>query len=335
MKITETENLENLNSGKVMAVNSSDSLNIAAIDIGSNSIHGLISEISNGKIVKELYREKRAVRLGAGLIDGIIKDESIKNAVDFLKKLKSEANNFDAVITAAATSAVREAKNQDDFLDIVLNETGIEINVISGTFESELIYKGVCDNLPCKNQRILIIDIGGGSTELIVGENDKIIFSESLKIGAVRTSNIFFENYSTPKHKIQECKEFLKNVMLPTLQKIKSLGYDIAIGTSGTIQAIGKAVVANSGKKIPDFLNNFRVSSIDMQRVFNDIENLSTSSKRAKIPGIEPNRADIITAGELILQNFLAELRIPNIIISSSSIREGLIIDTYTKMINK
>lgn len=304
---------------------------ISAIDIGSNSIHGMIASVDAKGGFNELFRDKESVRLGSGMKEGLIRQESIKASVDFLKKFKAESGKYNAIISAVATSAVREANNKDEFLSSVKINTGIDVNVISGTEEAGLIYKGVSSALPIFEKKTLIIDIGGGSTELILAEKGKILILESLKLGAIRTSNIFFENYITSSDKISDCKRHIHNVMSESIGKIKKIGFDFVVGTSGTIQALGRVVLNNIGKSSPKFLNGISINSVDLLRVFNDIEMLKTPEKRAKIQGLERNRADIITAGELILQNFIKELKIPRIIVSSYALREGIVIDTYEK----
>jgi exopolyphosphatase / guanosine-5'-triphosphate,3'-diphosphate pyrophosphatase len=304
---------------------------ISAIDIGSNSIHGMIASVDAKGGLNELYRDKESVRLGSGMKEGLLRQESIDAAVDFLQKFKAESGKYNAIISAVATSAVREANNKDVFLNSVKINTGIHVNIITGLEEAGLIYKGVSSALPIFERKTLIIDIGGGSTELILAEKGKIKFLVSMKLGAIRTSYEYFENYVTHPEKIEDCKSHIHDIMAESISQIKGIGFDFVVGTSGTIQALGRIALSNIGKASPKFLNGISINSVDLISVFQDIEKLKSPEKRAKIKGLERSRADIITAGELILQNFLKELKIPKIIVSSYALREGIIFDTYEK----
>jgi len=147
---------------------------LAAIDIGTNSFHLVIAKIDSKKRFTVLTRSKEVVRLGSSSNDmKYITPASISRGVDTLKRFKLICDTYSAEIIAVATSATREALNKQDFLTAAFNETGIVINIVSGYEEARLIYLGVLQSLDIYNKKILLIDIGGGSTEFLIGEKAK------------------------------------------------------------------------------------------------------------------------------------------------------------------
>jgi exopolyphosphatase/guanosine-5'-triphosphate,3'-diphosphate pyrophosphatase len=305
---------------------------ICAIDIGSNSIHYIIAIISENGEMKILSRDKESIRLGKNMKKGFIEKSTLDDAIKTLKKFKEDADNYNALIKAVATSAIREAINKDEIISEIKLNTGIEVNLISGKEEGELISKGINFAFPFPNRKILTIDIGGGSTEIILSENSKVLFVESLKLGAVRTSNEFFENYVTNSQNIKLAEDHIKKVMANSIDKILNIAYDDVVGTSGTIQALSRIVLSMKGITPEKFLNNITIKSSEFYDVFQIIENFSSPLERATISGIDNSRSDIISAGGLILKVFLNEFSVPNVRISSYSLREGIIIDTFEKM---
>ncbi len=173
--------------------------NLAAIDVGTNSFHLIVVKVKEDGNFEIIDREKEVIRLGEGSSGDIkvIKDEAVERAISTLKKFKGIADSHNAPVRAVATSAVREAQNKNEFIEKVLKQTGVEIEVVSGQEEARLIYLGALAAVPIYNKKALVIDIGGGSTEFIIGRRGDSKFSISLKIGAVRLTQKFF-----PKNEI-------------------------------------------------------------------------------------------------------------------------------------
>ncbi|MCY7362491.1 MAG: exopolyphosphatase, partial [Ignavibacteria bacterium] len=165
---------------------------IAAIDIGTNSFHLVIAKIDTKKRFTVLTRDKEVVRLGTSSNDmKYITEDSMQRGIETLKRFKLICDSYDAEVIAVATSATREALNKDIFLSKVFAETGIEINIVSGYEEARLIYLGVLQSLDVFDKKILLIDIGGGSTEFLIGEKGEVKSASSIKIGAVRLTHKF------------------------------------------------------------------------------------------------------------------------------------------------
>ena len=154
---------------------------IAAIDIGTNSFHLVIAEIDIKNRFKILTKSKEVVRLGNSSNDmKYISEESIIRGVEVLKRFKLICESYNAEIIAVATSATREALNQNEFKLRVFSETGIEINIVSGYEEARLIYLGIMQSLEIFDKKILMVDIGGGSTEFLVGHSGEVKYANSI-----------------------------------------------------------------------------------------------------------------------------------------------------------
>jgi len=309
--------------------------NLAAIDLGTNSFHLIVVKIVDNGNFEIIDREKEVIRLGEGSGDDIkfILPEAIERAINCLKRFKGIAESYNAKIRAVATSAVREAHNKNEFIQMVNQEVGIDIEVISGFEEARLIYLGALKALPIFNKKVLLIDIGGGSTEFLIGEKGNPIYSVSLKIGAVRLSQKFFPDYILTDSRIKECQKWVKGEIYPIVHHILNEGFELAVGSSGTIistaQMINALKKGNSNSIVN--LNNFVFNKHELEKITDEILKRKTPDKRKKIPAMDEKRADIIPAGIIILKTIFDLLNIQEMTISNYALREGIIIDTLQK----
>lgn len=308
---------------------------LAAIDIGTNSFHLIVAEINKNSNFKIIDREKEVIRLSEGSKYDIknILPAACDRAVVALKRFAGIALSHNAEIRAVATSAVREAFNRNEFVNRVFEETGVEIEIIDGLEEARLIYLGALKAVPIFDQKSLCIDIGGGSTEIILGYRRNVLFSNSLKLGAVRLTQKFFPDYIITKERINECKKWVTGEISQAVEHIKNAGFDICVGTSGTIMSAGLIVLANQKKKIPvtGILNNHIITYDELNEVYHFTNENETFDERKKIKGLDSERADIFPAGMIILMTILKALNIKQILVSGYSLREGIIIDTLQK----
>lgn len=306
---------------------------IAAIDVGTNSFHMIIASVDQRGVLTIKRREKEMVRLGSSAGDmKRITSDAIERAVETLKKFSEIAKSENAIIRAVATSATREAENQNEFIDIIKKETGIDIEIISGIEEGRLIYKGVSHALPIDTLKALIIDIGGGSTETIIGHKGELKYVNSAKLGAIRLTKQFFPDGNATEESIQLCREYIKGDWTPVLKRLIECGFEIVIGTAGTIYNLAVMSLAIKGAPIPDILNGMTIPREDLLAVIERIISAKKSEERAKLPGIDVKRADIILAGALILEAAIKNLNIQKILISSYSLREGVLYDKIEKI---
>ncbi len=313
------------------------SKNYAAVDVGTNSFHLIIVKINRDSSLTVIDREKEVIRLGShkGQELSLISQDEIEKGISILTRFKKLSTKYNAEIHTVATSAVREANNREEFIEKVLKRTGIEIEVIDGKREAGYIYKGVRKALPYKDKKLLCVDIGGGSTEIILGHNDKIIFGESIKIGAVRLSKKFFPDFILTNDGISNCNKFVEEQIKVNKKINFDEKFDIAVGASGTIQAVaGMIKYQKSGKKLKS-RNGFVFTKEELEKVTDEIFKRKTPEQRVNIEGMEYKRADIIPAGLLVLNKIFEIFRIKEIIISEFALREGVVLSMLEKDLNK
>lgn len=303
----------------------------SAIDMGTNSFHMIIVEIKNDGSFKYLDKERVVVRLASGSEGGLgeISEEDIQKTIYLLNKFKKRAEYYNSKPRAVATSAIREAGNKAYFVERVKSAAGISIEVIDGKHEAELIYLGLNQALNLKNKNAVSFDIGGGSTEIIYSKSGEIKFVESLKLGAVRLSKMFFPNHILTQKNIYECRNHIKNIFSENAIPFSDMKYDTAVGASGTIQSAAFIIAALKNKKLPASMNNFVITADDFQTVLSEVLNKRTTEDRISIPGMEAKRADILPAGLLILEHIFNVFKIDEMRISEFALREGIIIDSY------
>ena len=293
------------------------------IDIGTNSCRLFIAELENTsegkKIKRELVKDVEIVKLGEGVNKTHnLNPNAIKRTLDCLKKYKEKASSYGVEnIRAFATSAVRDAENREVFLQEV-SKLGIKIECISGKTEATLNFLG--NSLVFKD-KILVVDIGGGSTEFTLGKDKTIDFIQSINIGAVRATEKFFSDNDYSEEKIEKCKAWIRK-NLEILKTIKDRDFKL-IGVAGT---------ATTQISVRDKMEIYDSSKVHMATLTLDElkENLSlflskNFEERKKIVGLEEKRADVIIAGTLILLTILEELNQEQIIISESDNLSGAI----------
>lgn len=307
---------------------------LGAIDIGTNSFHLVVAKIHSNKSFTVLTKDKEVVRLGNASNDmKYISEEAMQRGISVLKRFKLVCQSFEVEkIRAVATSATREALNKDEFINRVKQETGIEIEVISGYEEARLIYLGALQALPIYNEKILLIDIGGGSTEFLIGKRGNVKYANSIKLGAVRMTQKFFPDEKIKKSAIDDARLFVKGVITQVTREIKNEEYDLIVGTSGTITNIGFILRADNKFEFEDSINmnKYTYDKAGLESAVKRILKADTHNERLKIPGIDPKRADIITAGAVILEQIFDELKLKKITISNYALREGIIFDTIS-----
>ncbi|MCI0707269.1 MAG: Ppx/GppA family phosphatase [Ignavibacteriae bacterium] len=307
--------------------------NLAAIDIGTNSLHLVVAQIDpkSGKFLI-LDREKEAVRLGSGATDmKTIAPDAMNCGIQTLVRFKAIAEANRATVRAVATSAVREALNQHEFVKRAKSEADISVEVISGTEESRLIYLGVLQALPVYDKRILLIDIGGGSTEFLVGEKRKVLFANSLKLGAIRLTQRFFSDGRSNGKQVKECRKYIRGMINPVVREIGKLKPKTTTGSSGTIQSIARIVKSLRGENERTKLNNFTFTAEELHDVVEMLLRAETPRQRNDIPGLDQSRSDIIVGGALILEQAMEDLHLRSITVSEYALREGVILDTIEK----
>ena len=307
---------------------------IAAIDMGTNSFHLVIVEMNEDGTFNFLDREREVIRLGSqkGKDLSIISKEESETAIKILSNFRNLAKHYNAKIRAISTSAVREAKNQIEFLSSVLEKTGIKVEVADGRDEAKLIFRGIQKALEINDKKVLCIDIGGGSTEFIYSENGKIRYAESIKIGAVRLSKLFFPDYLISDEAVKNCIDYVENQILENKNIKRDVKIDFGVGVSGTVDTIYHLSQVKKHARLKDSLNGYRFSVKDFEGFYNQIIQLKTPAERILVPGMEAKRADIIPAGMIILKKIFDLFELKEIVISEYALREGIVLDTAEKL---
>ncbi|HSE39961.1 MAG TPA: Ppx/GppA phosphatase family protein [Acidobacteriota bacterium] len=307
------------------------SLKLAAIDIGTNSIHMVIVSVGEHRIFEIIDREKEMVQLGKGsLMRGRLTPDAIERGLAALKAFRqiADSHKVDQII-CTATSAVRESSNGREFVKMVKAQTGIDIRILSGTEEARMIMLAVRDVVDLKNQRALVVDIGGGSMELIVADARNIFLATSIKAGVIRLTERFMKSDTPSSKDLKALKKWLDKKLNPLSRTIQDLRPQIAVGTSGTMLALGELIKQNiKTKKAKDR----DVMTIEEVEEINEILQNSTLQERLKMPGMDPKRADQIVAGGLLIEMMMEKCRVNEIQLCDRALREGLIADYLIKL---
>ncbi|EHC18697.1 exopolyphosphatase [Fischerella thermalis BR2B] len=306
---------------------------IAAIDLGTNSLHMVIVRIeATLPAFSIIGREKETVRLGdRDLVTGCLKAEVIERAIACLRRFQEVAKTLNAeTIIAVATSAVREAPNGKEFLHKVEAELGLSIDLISGPEEARRIYLGVLSGMEFNNQPHVIVDIGGGSTEIILGDSHQARTLTSTKIGAVRLTNELINTDPISNAEFQYLQAYARGMLERSVEEVLAnleFGeHPRLVGTSGTIETLA---VINAREKlgfVPSTLNGYQFSLKDLHEWVNRLRKM-TNVERATIPGMPEKRSEVILAGAIILQEAMNLLGLESITVCERALREGVIVD--------
>lgn len=310
---------------------------LAAIDIGTNSVHMVIVEI-NAQIPSFtiIAREKDTVRLGdRHRENGELTKEAMNRCFAALQRCKDLAISRSAIdIIAVATSATREAPNGKEFLAKIESDLGIVVNLISGQEEARRIYLGVVSSMDFNNQPYVIIDIGGGSTELILADSQKPRFLSSTKVGAVRLSQDFITTDPISEKEFIRLQSYIKGMLERPVEELKSYLKPeeklSLVGTSGTIETLALIQAIASLGVEPSLLNGYQLKLKDLQAMLESFVKMNYQERFA-VEGMSDRRGEIIVAGATILIETMTLLGSDSILICERALREGLIVDWMLK----
>jgi exopolyphosphatase / guanosine-5'-triphosphate,3'-diphosphate pyrophosphatase len=303
-------------------------MRIAAIDIGTNSVHMIVVFVRPDLSFEVIDREKAMVRLGAGGLDGrALTPEAMSAALQALSKFKrlAESHRVDEIL-AAATSATREAENGGEFLAEIERQTGIRPRVISGTEEARLIHQAAVYGVDVGSGRAVVVDIGGGSVEITYGTAANIQLARSFKIGVIRLTERFVRSDPLSGRDERKLVKHVSAEIERHCEQIVAAGFDRVIGTSGTILSIG-AVAATAARGTPPAeVRNLRVSAKQIRRLRKGVVELDLE-ERLTIPGLDPRRADLVVAGAVLLDTILRRIGAEDLTLCDLALREGLVLD--------
>ena len=293
---------------------------VASVDLGSNSFHMIVCRIQNGELIV-VDRLKEMVRLAAGIdANKILSDAAQQRALDCLSRMGQRLRDLPRrCVRIVGTNTLRSAANAQDFIEKAEACLGHPIEVISGVEEARLIYLGVAHSLAINEERRLVMDIGGGSTELIVGEKFTPIYMESLYMGCVSMSRRFFDEGVISPKAIEKAEIAAKLELEPYVIRYRNLKWQEAIGASGTIRAVEKIVRTEgwSDEGITYKSLKTLVEKLASVKHVNDL----------KFSALDPERAPVFAGGVMILYSTFKLLGIEKMRVSDGALREGLIHD--------
>jgi exopolyphosphatase / guanosine-5'-triphosphate,3'-diphosphate pyrophosphatase len=306
----------------------------AVVDIGTNSVRLGVVRPEPDLTYSILSQHKEVVRLGEGeFASNHLTLAAIDRGILVLRKFAEVARGFGASeIIVLGTAALREAANQQEFVQRALEEAGVEVHVISGAEEARLIYLGVTSGLDLGGLRALVMDIGGGSTELATGDQAGPDLLESMKLGAIRLAGIFTEGEIGPiqPERYRRIQEYVRGVAVHSVKRVREKGFQVMYGSSGTILNLAEIVAKSKGESA----SGSRSYYVALEELEAQAARLSTLTleQRRRVPGINPERADIIVAGAAILTTLMRDVGAAGIHTSERALREGIIVDRLTRL---
>jgi exopolyphosphatase/guanosine-5'-triphosphate,3'-diphosphate pyrophosphatase len=306
---------------------------VAAIDIGTNSVHLVVAKPSGNNRFEILDREKQVVRLGSGSGDmKRLEPDAIDRGVTALRGFRRIADAHGAEIHAVATSAVREAENRDEFVARARDEAGVRVDVITGLEEARLIHLGVLQAVPVFEQRVLVIDIGGGSTEFILGLGEQMVDARSLKLGAIRMTERFLSKEPVKRKAVDEARAYIRSYLTPVARMVRQHGgFDTAVGSAGTILNVAEMARAKAGDAPVRSRSNLSFTAAELVDVTERLTSIPTAADRVRVEGLDPKRADIILGGILVLEQAFDVLAIDEMVVSDFALREGVLLDVLRR----
>lgn len=303
-------------------------MRLAAIDIGTNSLHMIVVRVRPDLSFEIIDREKEMVRLGSGGLDGrALVPKAMQAALQTLSKFRRIAESHQVEhLEAVATSAVREAENGGEFLKAIVDQTGIRARVISGAEEARLIHLAAAYGLGLTDKVATVVDIGGGSVEITRGTGPKLAAGRSFKLGVIRLTERFVKSDPISERDERRMVRHISSELKTYLKSITEAGFDRVVGTSGSILSVGTIAAADEDGEVPTSIRNRRLSTKQMHRVRKTLCGMSLQ-KRLLVPGLEPRRADIAVAGSILIDVILRRLGATEITLCDMSLREGIVLD--------
>lgn len=299
---------------------------LAVMDLGTNTFHLLIAE-ADASDPKELLHLYEPVKLGQGGINkGIIQPDAFERGIKTMQKFHENIQRFGAEpVKAIATSALRSTSNGKDFIEQVKQSTGIEIEVIDGDREAAYIYNGVKTSGCLSAENSLIMDIGGGSVEFIICNQEQIRWKQSFEIGAARLMDKFHQVDPIPAEAITELQDYLDHVLIPLFEAAKDIHISKLIGSSGAFETFAEVTELEKGHSFD--LKSIKYMDLNLLE-FNTLTARlisSTHQVRANTKGIIPLRVDMIVVASLVTRYILSKLDIDEVAMSTYSLKEGVL----------
>ena len=307
---------------------------VGFIDIGTNSVRLMLVRISARQAYQVINLQREVVRLGEEeFADHLLRAAAIERAVLVCRSFAELARSHGAgEIVTVATSATREARNQALFVARLRDEAGLDVHVVSGREEARLIYLGVQSRVELGERTVFCLDIGGGSTEVIVGDARRHLFLDSLPLGAVRLAgdpglpDVSGRGSSDDYQRLQRA---VRLASVHTVVAVRGFDIDATYGTSGTVRNVTAVAARVLHDREPQ--RDETASLADVRKVVKLLRGLSLDERR-RVPGLNPDRADIVIAGAVVLETLMTDLELPAVTaLTECGLRDGLLMDYLSR----
>ena len=299
----------------------------AAIDIGSNSVRMETAEVTPGQPPRILASDREVTRLGESVFrNGWVSEEAIVSTSAVLTRMAETYRKLDVVgVRVVATSAIRDTRNKKEFLRRATEAAGAPIEVISGREEARLIHLGVESGWPQSGKRVLLIDIGGGSAEIMAAQDGVMSSAFSRPLGAVRLRENFLKDDPPTPRQLHQMHEYVREKLSTAVRKLSSWEWDRAIATSASAAAVA-GMVSGVARPKREGIDRVRIPVAEVRRLYQSISMLNLAARR-KLTGIGPRRAEIIVPGVAVLLEFLEAFGRHSVYYSRAGVRDGIIAD--------
>ena len=312
---------------------SSPSQPIAAIDIGTNSVHLLVATSNEDGHIRILDTDKAVLRLGEDLdADNMLIPSAFDKTIKALKHMQAIATSYQPIYRVVATHATRSARNHRDFFQKIYDESGIHVSLIDGEEEARLVSLGMQEGLALEGKTFLGVDIGGGSTEIIVCQDHRVLFVRSLELGAVSLNKSFLKGHSIKKEHIKNLEHEVQLKLGPLREHVGKLKFDCAVICSGAAKTLAQMHSQEFQEKKLEDANGYHLKAGEIKQLTKSLHKLRSPKHIKDQWNLDEDRADIILAGSSILNQISKLFAVDEWIISTYGVREGLVIDTIARL---
>ncbi len=303
-------------------------MRVAAIDVGTNSVHLYVADVGPQGQITVVARERTQVELGrGGLRSQELTEAAIQRGVDALMEFKRTIDSLHVeAVTAAATSAVREAKNGRDFTRAVRDATGIHVRTISGLDEARLIYQGVRPELDFSKGYNLLLDLGGGSVELTLCDANGILASHSAPLGHIRMTESYVRSDPPTREELSAVRAHAADTLRPTLHEIRPGVAANLVGTGGSIRTLAKMATLSRGEPEPQQDNGLVLYRDDLDELLSKFVEIK-QGRLGDLPGMDGRRRATLPAAAAVVRQAMKTLDFRELVTSDRSLRDGLLAD--------
>ncbi|MBC8151431.1 MAG: phosphatase [Bacteroidetes bacterium] len=303
----------------------------AVIDLGTNTFHLMIEEREGTAPPRVLFRESRPAKLGkAGINRGLITEEAMERALTVLRYFGQQLDQFGIApetVTTIGTSAIRVAGNQADFIERVRQATGLQIRVVSGDEEAELIYRGVRASGALGAATSLVMDIGGGSVEFILGNQERIFWKQSFEMGGQRLLERFMPDYThtISPSAIGRLHDFFREQLVPLHNAVHQYQPTVLVGSSGSFDTlVDMDYQHRTGQWPPAEQASFKLPVAEFYRAYSELVTRN-HDQRMQLPGMIELRVDMIVVAVCLIDYVLKAFEINTIRVSTYALKEGVL----------